>query len=68
MSNKVYFLGAGPGDPDLLTRRAAKLLDECSVVFVPPMYDQTFGELLEGKTSYVPFNYYFDDLISMISF
>jgi uroporphyrin-III C-methyltransferase/precorrin-2 dehydrogenase/sirohydrochlorin ferrochelatase len=39
-SGKVYFLGAGPGDPELLTRKAWKILRTAEVVLhdalVPP--------------------------------
>jgi precorrin-4/cobalt-precorrin-4 C11-methyltransferase len=29
---KVYFIGAGPGDPDLITVKGAKLIEKCPVV------------------------------------
>ncbi len=37
----VYFIGAGPGDPELLTRKAARVIGECAVCLyagslVPP--------------------------------
>ena len=66
MNHQVYFLGAGPGDPELLTRRAERLLKECQVVYLPPLYDQTFAELLDGKELLIPFDFYFADLISLI--
>ena len=30
--NKVYFVGAGPGDPDLITVKGRKLLSDADVV------------------------------------
>ena len=32
-SMKVYFVGAGPGDPELLTRKAERLISAASVIF-----------------------------------
>ncbi len=66
MNHQAYFLGAGPGDPDLLTRRAERLLDECPVAYVPPLYDQVFTELLQDKEVFVPFEFYFDELLEQI--
>ena len=66
VKHQVFFLGAGPGDPELLTRRAERILRECQVVYLPPLYDQTFAELLEDKELFVPFDFYFSQLITLI--
>ncbi len=66
MKHQAYFLGAGPGDPELLTRRAERLLKECRTVYLPPLYDQTFAELLHGKELFVPFEFYFSELLELI--
>jgi precorrin-2/cobalt-factor-2 C20-methyltransferase len=32
---KIYFTGTGPGDPELLTRKAVRVIREADVIFVP---------------------------------
>jgi uroporphyrin-III C-methyltransferase len=42
--NKVYLIGAGPGDPDLLTVKAYRLLQQAEIV----LHDELFGEDILG--------------------
>jgi precorrin-4/cobalt-precorrin-4 C11-methyltransferase len=64
--NRVYFIGAGPGDPSLLTLKGASLLAQCPAVFAPEPFEETFAELLRGKTVRIPFDFYFDELLEKI--
>ncbi len=34
-NRRLYFIGIGPGDPELLTLKAVRLLKECDVLFFP---------------------------------
>lgn len=38
-TGKVYLIGAGPGDPELLTLKAARVLGECDVLMVDDLAD-----------------------------
>ena len=67
MGHPIYFIGAGPGDPELLTRRADKILKTCPVVYVPPLYEVTFAEFLKNKKILVPFEFYFEELVEMVN-
>ncbi len=39
MTGRVFGIGVGPGDPELITVKAARLLDACSVVAYPATED-----------------------------
>lgn len=62
----LYFIGAGPGDPCHLTLAGAAALQKAQVVFAPDPFEETFASVLEGKRVLVPFDYYFDDMITEI--
>lgn len=64
--NKVYFVGAGPGDPQMLTLQGAAALEKATIVYLPLPYDETFAELLQGKQILIPFDYDFAELLSLL--
>ncbi len=66
MMSRIYFIGAGPGDPELLTLRGARLLEGCQTVFASPPFEQTFAEHLAGKKLLIPFDYYFQEMLDLI--
>ncbi|MCD8018835.1 MAG: precorrin-2 C(20)-methyltransferase [Clostridiales bacterium] len=35
MKGKLYGIGVGPGDPELLTLKARRLIEECDIIAVP---------------------------------
>ncbi|MCF6178915.1 MAG: SAM-dependent methyltransferase [Geopsychrobacter sp.] len=64
--NHVYFIGAGPGDPQLLTLQGAAALKGATLVFAPEPFELTFASFLVDKEVVSPFDYDFDDLINKI--
>ena len=64
--HKVYFIGAGPGSPDLLTLKGRDLLERCPVVFVPTPFEETMSEHLQGKKIEIPFDYRYEELLSYL--
>lgn len=61
----VYFIGAGPGAPDLLTLRGFQALATCQTVFAPTPYEETFAEQLAGKEILIPFAHDFEELLAI---
>src|SRR5438874_12581950 len=53
MSGKVYLVGAGPGDPGLLTRRAAELLASADLVALDALVSKDIAALIAKSADVV---------------
>lgn len=48
MSNKLFLIGAGPGDPELLTLKALKTLNSVDIVFFDNLVDRRILDYIEN--------------------
>lgn len=63
---KVLFIGAGPGDPQLLTLCAVERLRKVQLVFAPEPFEQTCADFLSGKVVCSPFDFDFAELLAKV--
>jgi precorrin-4/cobalt-precorrin-4 C11-methyltransferase len=63
---KLWFVGGGPGDPELLTIRGIKVLKTAALVFAPGFFKDSYAAWLAGKEVHDPFDFHFEELTQKI--
>lgn len=53
MSGKVYLVGAGPGDPGLLTRRAAELIADADLIAIDALVSREIAAMVPAGTEVI---------------
>lgn len=53
-TGRVWLIGAGPGDPELLTLKAARILRECDIWLIDDLVDDRVSELATAGTRIIP--------------
>jgi uroporphyrinogen III methyltransferase/synthase len=53
MNGKVFLVGAGPGDPGLLTRRAVELMQSADLVAIDALVSKEIGALVPPQTEVI---------------
>ena len=54
---KVYLIGAGPGDPELLTVKAARLLQRATIVLRDSLVSREVLQLIPREAEIIDGNY-----------
>jgi len=63
---RLTFIGGGPGDPDLLTRKGVRILGSASLILTPGVYGETYADEVGERESLDPFDLTFDGLTKRI--
>jgi len=50
---KVYIIGAGPGDPELITLKGRKILSQCDVVLYDSLVDKSILKYANKKAEFI---------------
>ena len=66
MAPKIYFIGAGPGDPGLLTIKGKEILEKSEVVIFFKPYNKIYEKFLQNKKTYEAFKFKFEELTEII--
>ena len=66
MAPKIYFIGAGPGDPGLLTIKGKEILEKSEIVIFFKPYDEIYKKFLKNKRILEAFKFKFEELTEII--